>query len=325
MMSRATKFASAISVGVVVSAPFATIPLRTVEAAEECLTGPKEGAPPGQHWYYRIERGTKRHCWYLHGETETSSHAALSRRARREATVASGKSEPASTRATSDAHAELGLPQNRVETDQQVPQQTLTASADPKGAGQVQPDNVSDESPQSLVASRWPVPEGVPFPAIEPPNSSSFAVASATPDAKPDASTDTDLTPKAPPVALTSAETHAMGAPTALEMLLLATFGAITISGFAGSSLYLFARMRRRPRSHASLSRGPQWPPAEPAESVDRTRHPPWLEPTGVDSNHRIDRAHDAEPRSLDRLTGGSDECAREIERLLTRFAVHQA
>jgi hypothetical protein len=114
MMSRATKFVSAISAGVVVSVPFAMIPLRTVEAAEECLAGPKELTPPGQHWYYRIERGTKRHCWYLHGETETSSHTALSRRAQRAATVASRKSEPASTRTTSDAYAELGLPQNRV-------------------------------------------------------------------------------------------------------------------------------------------------------------------------------------------------------------------
>jgi hypothetical protein len=320
MMSRATKFVSAISAGVVVSVPVAMIPLRTVEAAEECLTGPKEGAPPGQHWYYRIERGTKRHCWYLHGETETSSHAALSRRARQAATVASPKSEPALTRTTADANAELGLPQNRDETAPQVPQQMLAALTVPKGAGQDQPDNVSDESPQSLVASRWPVPEGVLSPAIEPPNSSSSAVASVTPDAIPDASMDTDLTPKAPPVALTSAETHAMGAPTPLEMLLLATFGAITISGFAASWVYLLARMRRRPQSHASLSRGPQWPPAE---SVDPTLCPLWLEPTGVDSNHRIDRAHDAETRSLDRLTGGSDECAREIERLLMRFANH--
>jgi hypothetical protein len=318
MMSRATKFVSAISAGVVVSVPVATIPLRTVEAAEECLTSAKDVTPPGQHWYYRIERGTKRHCWYLHGETETSSHAAISRRARRDATVASRKSEPASTRATSDAYAELGLPQSRDETAPQVPQQMLAALTVPKGAGQDQPDNVSDESPQSLVASRWPVPEGVLFPAIEPPNSSSFAVASVTPDAKPDASTDTDLTPKAAPVAMTTAETHAMGTPTSLEMLLLATFGAITISGFAGSSVYLMARMRRRPQSHASLYRGPQWPPAE---SVDRTRRPPWLEPTGVDSNHRIDRAHDAGARSLDRLTGGSDEDVREIERLLARFA----
>jgi hypothetical protein len=321
MMSRATKFVSAISAGVVVSVPVAMIPLRTVEAAEECLTRAKDVTPPGQHWYYRVERDTKRHCWYLHGETETSSHAAISRRARPAATVASGKSEPASTRATSDAYAELGLPQNRVENDQQVPQQTLTASADPKGAGQDQPDNVAGERLKSLVALRWPEPAGVLSPAIEPPNSSSFAVASATPDAKPDASTDTDLTPKAVPVALTSAETHAMGTPASLEALLLATFGAITLSGFAGSSVYLLARMRRRPLSRASLPHGLEW---LPAESVDHTRPRPRLgPPTAVDSTRHLDRAHDAEAPSLARHTGGSDDDVREIEWLLARFADH--
>jgi hypothetical protein len=318
MTHRATKFVSAISAGMVVSVPFATISPRTVEAAEECLTKPKEVTPPGQHWYYRIERGSKRHCWYE--KTEISSHAALSRRVPRATTVASRESEPASTRASADAYAELGLPQSAVGNNQQVPQPTLAASADPKGAGQDQPDNVADESPKSLIASRWPEPTGVFFSTSAGPAPSSFAVASATPDAKPDASTDTDLTPKAAPVALTTAETHAMGTPTSLEMLLLATFGAITIAGFAGSSVFLLARMRRRPQSHASLSRGPQWPPAE---SVDRTRRLPWHEPIGVDSNHRIDLALDAEARSLDRLTGGSDGDAREIERLLTRFANH--
>jgi hypothetical protein len=320
MTHRATKFVSAISAGMVVSVPLATISPRTVEAAEECLTKPKEVTPPGQHWYYRIERGSKRNCWYLQEKTEISSHAARSRRVPRATTVAARESEPASTRASADAYAELGLPQSAVGNNQQVPQPTLAASADPKDAGQDQPDNVADESPKSLIASRWPESTGVLVLTSAGPAPSSFAVASAMPDAKPDASTDTDLTPKAPAVALTRAETHAMGTPTSLEMLLLATFGAITISGFAGSSVYLLARMRRRPQSRASLSRGPQWPPAE---SVDRTRRLPWHEPIGVDSNHRIDRAHDAEARSLDRLTQGSDEDAREIERLLTRFANH--
>lgn len=29
-----------------------------------CLSSPKGTAPAGERWFYRVERGTKRHCWY---------------------------------------------------------------------------------------------------------------------------------------------------------------------------------------------------------------------------------------------------------------------
>jgi hypothetical protein len=36
-----------------------------VPAAEECLTRPSMTAPQGSHWYYRVDRATRAHCWYL--------------------------------------------------------------------------------------------------------------------------------------------------------------------------------------------------------------------------------------------------------------------
>ena len=33
--------------------------------ADECKTAPGSSAPPGQHWYYRVNRSDQRHCWYL--------------------------------------------------------------------------------------------------------------------------------------------------------------------------------------------------------------------------------------------------------------------
>jgi hypothetical protein len=293
MAHLAAKLVSAISAGLVVSVPFATIPLRTVEAAEECLTRPGEPAPPGQHWYYAIDHVSKRRCWHL--QPETSSHASMSRRARRAAIVASHKSEPALSRTTADAYAEFGLPQGRDETAPQVSQQTLIASDYPNGAGQGQPDTVSGESPPSLVASRWPEPGSVHSADSEPPPASSFVIATVTPDAKPDAGT-AEVTAKAPAVAPTSAQTATTGTPASLEALLLATFGAITLTGFAGSSVYLLTRMRRQPQVQAGLLRGPGLPPTE---WVDRTRPPPWL--------YR-DHAHEAGASSLDRLTSGLDE-----------------
>jgi hypothetical protein len=37
----------------------------TGDAADECLSGPRGTAPQGSHWYYRVDRSTGRHCWYL--------------------------------------------------------------------------------------------------------------------------------------------------------------------------------------------------------------------------------------------------------------------
>jgi hypothetical protein len=34
--------------------------------ADECRAKPDSSAPAGMHWYYRIDRATSRHCWYLH-------------------------------------------------------------------------------------------------------------------------------------------------------------------------------------------------------------------------------------------------------------------
>ena len=318
-MYRAAKFASAISAGVVVSVPVATIPLMTVEAAEDCLIKPKDVTPPGQHWYYLIDRGSKRRCWYLHKETGTSAHASITRRARRAAIVDARKSDPAMTRTSADAHAEVGVRPAGTDNVQWGAQQTLVASDYPTGAGRDQPDAVSDASPQSPVTARWPEPAGVRSVSVEPPPPASFVVAAIAPDAKPEGTTTDlglkdlglkdlglkdlglkdlgpkDLGPKVVPLTQTSAEPPAAATQASLEPLFVATIGAITLTGFAGSSVYVMARIRRRPRSHpsmsASVSRGPGRPSAE---VVDHSRLPRWLEPTATGSTRYPDRGYDA-------------------------------
>src|SRR6516165_8916122 len=37
-------------------------------AADDCLLKPNAAAPPGSHWYYRVDRATQRECWYLGAE-----------------------------------------------------------------------------------------------------------------------------------------------------------------------------------------------------------------------------------------------------------------
>jgi hypothetical protein len=321
MTSRAAKFLSAISASIVVGAPIAATPLRTVDAAVECLATPKGEAPAGQHWSYHFDRDTNRYCLRLRTNRATSSHATRSAPTRRAESHASA----ALPRATADAHAELPMQQMRFADGAQA---RPMMPVDPNSVGQEQakedptnrdlvnqdlrnqdlpnqdlPNNAAREGSPSLVVSRWPVPMGVPSSATARPTSSAFAVASATPDAKTETNMDAGLTSEAASAAPTRAEPSIMGMPASLETFLLAAFGVITLSGFAGSSVVLRARMRRRP--HLAIVREP----ARPAKSA-YTRPPRWLGATEADDADDV-------PAMFRPVT--DPRKAREIAQLLAR------
>ena len=44
-------------------------------ATAECLTAPKAHTPKGGHWYYHLDRATKRKCWYLRVPSKTAGAA----------------------------------------------------------------------------------------------------------------------------------------------------------------------------------------------------------------------------------------------------------
>jgi hypothetical protein len=60
--------------------------------ADDCLAAPKTVAPNGQHWYYHVDRATRRKCWYLHAAGQISHRAAIRRHA---VTAADAEAEPA--------------------------------------------------------------------------------------------------------------------------------------------------------------------------------------------------------------------------------------
>jgi hypothetical protein len=41
------------------------VSIQASRAADDCLTKPNATAPPGNHWYYRVDRKSHRECWYL--------------------------------------------------------------------------------------------------------------------------------------------------------------------------------------------------------------------------------------------------------------------
>jgi hypothetical protein len=317
MKIAAVKFLWAVAAGFVASAPIAMIPLSSVGAAEECLTTPKNETPPGKHWYYRSEGGTKRLCWYLREEGETPSQTATSTPGRRTAPEAAPDRETKLARSAADAHAELPLPQTLVEADPKNFPTTPATSFDPRGAAQKLSSNASPETARPPVASRRPEPTGVFSSPTEGPISPSFVVASPAPDTNSDASADTDLAPKVPPVVPTKVETSAMGTPASLRILLLGTFGAIAVLWLTGSAV--MARMRRRPQRYTRSNPHTDLNPPERSteEPTNHTGIPPSRKPMPVNSTRR----RNAGSQSSDRQRSGLGDNAREIEQLLARFA----
>lgn len=59
------KLTFAVSGILAASVAAASLGMSSGRAADECLRGPKGSAPEGSHWYYRVDRSTGRHCWYL--------------------------------------------------------------------------------------------------------------------------------------------------------------------------------------------------------------------------------------------------------------------
>jgi hypothetical protein len=68
MSNRSGKLLSAFFIASFAGSVLAATVHGPAHADDTCLPGPKATTPRGSHWYYRIEHGTKRHCWYLGAE-----------------------------------------------------------------------------------------------------------------------------------------------------------------------------------------------------------------------------------------------------------------
>src|SRR5438105_928740 len=48
-------------------------------ATADCLAKPNAPSAPGNHWYYRIDRASGRHCWYQRAEIGASNESSQPR------------------------------------------------------------------------------------------------------------------------------------------------------------------------------------------------------------------------------------------------------
>jgi hypothetical protein len=272
MPGRTAKFVSVVVASVLAGIPLATISHGATPAADDCLSGPKDPAPNGSHWHYRIDHATKRHCWYLKGEKLSQSAAPNSSTA-----------ETTTQRSIADAHAELPA-QAAIEAPKRG--DGLAPAADATIA------TPAAETQRSAVASRWPEQSGTSSSTVSPSTAANSGVA---------APPDSDATPPAAPaaVALAAADSSPEKQPGSIQTLLLVILGALALAGLIGSAVFRFGNLRWIGRRTIQVDRQAIWETANidrrsPTVDLDsgariRRDEIPWELRTADDPNGRIE------------------------------------
>ena len=309
------KLASAFLLSVAASAGLLAGPVRGARAADSCITEPKADAPQGKHWYYRIERGTARHCWYLRGEDEASARTPVAEpvAAAKPAPSTSGNAPPA--RSLADARAEYA-PKARGEDNARPPpsvwpnpQSSISAPAAPTTAttGIGPGAGAPAAAAESQLISRWPQASGAPATASAAPQASLMVA-----DAQP---AETAAPVPADPPQASPAPTREVGS---LQKLALVAFGALALAGISGSLVYRLAGARWRRR------RQERWPQRQPVSPslADEARGAPWvaaeLSPTIPHEDvAEVDVAHEDAARIA---FGKNDDSFEKIEDFLARL-----
>ncbi len=269
MSNRSVKFVPALLAGVVAGANLATMTnLRaqvittaaeaatqaTLAAADSCLSAPKGATPSGSHWYYRIDRVTRRQCWYLREEADSANDKFA--RAAPPASApapASAAEEPAppqqrtiTRKSISDARAEwISQQQSRAEPNPPAKAERTVATAaapvvpnDPRAAM----PNVLAPAPLSSI--RWN--DAAPTRASL--NSSDLQIAAASPpEAQPPQAEEVQQPATDQVVFAAAAADVAAAKPTAsLQKLLMVIAAALALAGLTVSAIVRIGRMRAR-------------------------------------------------------------------------------
>jgi hypothetical protein len=309
------RLASAFMLSVAASVGLMAGPGSAARAADNCITEPKTETPQGKHWYFRLERGTGRHCWYLRGEDEASARTPNAE------PVAAAKPAPSTTgnapaRSLVDARAEFA-PKARADDDGSAPparsvwpdpQALISAPAAPATTG-IGPGAGGAAAPaESQLTSRWPQASGAPATAAP---QASLAVADAQP-------TETAATPDvtAEPAQANLPPTREVGS---LQKLALVALGALALAGISGSLVYRLAGARWRRK------RETRWPQRQPAPSLaEETGGAPWVAPESSPTVPQVDDAREDvghEGVTADRIDFvKSDDSFEKIEDFLARL-----
>lgn len=213
------------------------------KTADDCLTAPSGEALQGQRWFYRTERGTQRHCWYLRDKAEQRASQpapamAISTAAKPIAIAPRAAMPP---RPNADARAELPA-RSRLDGDNTLASRAQSAAS----------PVTNDSAPQPLDSYSAPPPA-----ADSPVADASNAVA--------ETNANLGMSAVTPDAGLRS---EAALPKTSLQRLLVAIFGALAFAGVTASLIHRFAFIWRK--RNARLRRRTLWQSAKKART-----HPP--------------------------------------------------
>lgn len=357
MSNRTAAIAFAAATGCVsifsIISPLMAAPATSESAAkpDECLSGPKGATPAGAHWYYRLEKGTKRKCWYLADEVskakktaapapatsevseeDASPPAKLTPVAKQDApkktiqkSIANARAELTSDSADDPALAETTwppMPNAAADSETRKDSQTV-AMAQP---------SVTESKQGSNIATRWPEPTTVAS-ADQPATAPSQPVPAPALTAERLAATGaTSQAPAPTSVATTSAAPQQSQKPSAapdsdegfsIRILLSVLVGVLALAAILGPLLFKYFRPKEREDERTYVQRRPIWDLNDSGRPFTHD-HPPLADDTHYIDQPRYGRALpearilDAEPRILDTEVD-------EIEELLARAAKRPA
>lgn len=330
MANRATKFVSAIFVSAIVGIPASTFakdaaggsdagtPDSSTPAASsstECLTTPSRESPQGQHWFYRMEPGTNKRCWFLRDQAERASQMSSPRsnvspspfpnvaQSLPTATLPAPKTfskNAQASRSLSNARAEFGPRSSSVEsagiTVPKTPVFITTGSAGTNRGASVGTDAAQGTS--AALSSSEPTDASITgssspdVTAAEGPNTSS--------------NLNTGLSPSSDSEMPAMANMPQEKASASLQVLFLVILGALAFAGIIASLTHRMPRIWRR--RHARSRRHSIW------RGMDGGRRGSLTAVAAASAGRNQDR----------RPTGAQrDDHSGQIKRFLTQFAKH--
>jgi hypothetical protein len=298
MSKRTAQFISALVATLLVGASFtavaqnATEGAESVKTADNCLSAPKGTAPAGSHWYYRLERSTKRKCWYVRDESNKVAKTAPARQEPPPPAEAANPPQPAASisPAVADARAELTSSQ-------------AGARQKPASAADSAPSGVGAPGSGSLVSTRW-------FDQSSMASSAGTKVAANDTAANPPEESQAEQQATPAP----AATAHATVEKQSTSTLLFIMAGTLALAGMVGGLIF---RLNRR---------------SAPPYEVDNEWRAPWDRKHGerapqlAAQQHNENSPRPVEPPSLRRIEAAEPEPSfedtqRQIKEMLARLA----
>lgn len=237
-----------------------------LHAAGECLSGPKGAAPKGSHWYYRVDRATKKNCWYVRAGGKA---------------VPSANSSAALPLPQAEAPLQPSVANARAEADSVIVGQPGGAALEPAPSATagtaVDPAASPPDNGQSTVASRWlEQTADTASPSIPASAASDVTLNSASPSAA------------APPIAAPDMRsTPASGFPP----LLLVIVGALVAAAGVAGVMFRLGGARRHEAEAFHHERQAPWDVMDIGATI---RSPPLATEAGIPQGEPARERHDA-------------------------------